>query len=1238
MKVLQVILLCLLGNSSIFAQSSTNIIQDFLDKNHKGQGLIKSDINNWTITSHHTSKQSGATYVYIRQSHQGIGISNGLANFALKDNKVFSMGNRLIDHISKKVEYTSPSINPLQAIQAAAKELKIEAPKGLKVLEAISTKQFIYNKGNISLENIPVELMYFATQGGDIKLVWDLSIYMLDADHWWSIRIDAQTGKMINKNDWVTHCQFDHSPFSRCNHKSTQKTNNPITILPALYKTMAPDQYTVFALPLESPAHGSRTVVSNPANSTASSFGWHDTNGATGAEYTITRGNNVHAYEDTSNNNSPGFSPDGGASLEFNFPLIPYAHPSTYIPGAITNLFYMNNMLHDIWYQYGFDEASGNFQQNNYGNGGNSGDYVRAETQDGSGTNNANFATPSDGNRPRMQMYIWPFGGSLGSFLTVNTPLNIAASYTATSGSFGPALPAIPLTGDIVLLEDLVAPTADGCESIVNAAQLSGKIVLINQGLCGLDYKVQAAQNAGAIAVIIANTIGFLIPMPGTTGNITIPSIMISQADANVIKSELLLGTVNGSIDNAGLSDKDSDLDNGIIAHEYGHGISNRLVGGASNSGCLHNAEQMGEGWSDWFGLMITMEPGDLGTDIRGIGTYVKGQPNTGPGIRPAPYSTDFAVNNFTYGSSNNVAISQPHGVGFIFATALWDLNWALIDFYGGTFDPDMYNGTGGNNIAMQLIIEGLKLQPCSPGMIDGRDAILQADQLLYGGVHECLIWEVFRKRGFGYSASQGSSASRSDQIEAFDMSPVCLLAIAAPIATFLSDTLNGCVTTIHFQDSSQNSPQQWFWDFGDGHSSTNQNPSHTYVLGGNYTIQLLVTNNIGSDSITQQITLNLPPAPIAIGDEVCSGNPGKLIATGTGDIQWLNIANTVVHNGDTLTINNLSNTQTYYARNIVGTPSQYTGPANASIGTGSYHSSTYHGALNFRADQSLEIVSAWVDADGPGFRTFFLANGTNTDGTTPTSIVDDVTLYLQDGPQRIMLNLMVPDTGDYNIGGSNVDLYRNTNGALFPYTIPSFISINSSSSSSVDNYYYLYDLEVREPRCISPLDTATATPIISAFSYTDTNNTFTFTDGSNGATSWLWYFGDGDSSTLQDPTHTYSTMGTYTVTLSINGGSCISTQIINGLVGIETINNNVPKITLMPNPSSGIATIILNKATLENLTIQVSGMDGRVLQTATLATGAIEFSLNIETLPSAMYIVRIHGSNFSETRKLIKE
>jgi len=179
----------------------------------------------------------------------------------------------------------------------------------------------------------------------------------------------------------------------------------------------------------------------------------------------------------------------------------------------------------------------------------------------------------------------------------------------------------------------------------------------------------------------------------------------------------------------------------------------------------------MGEGWSDYVGLMLTMEPGDQGSDIRGIGTYATGQPVDAQGIREAPYSTDFAVNNYTYADSNN-NVSQPHGIGFVWATMLWDMTWLLIDEYG--FDTDLYNGTGGNNIAIQLVMDGMKLQSCSPGFVDGRDAILEADELANDGANRCLIWDAFSNRGLGYSADQGNSFNRADQVEAFDLPPVC--------------------------------------------------------------------------------------------------------------------------------------------------------------------------------------------------------------------------------------------------------------------------------------------------------------------------------------------------------------------------------------------------------------------------------------------------------------------------------
>ncbi len=1240
MKILLLTVTLILLNTCLNAQSIEGIIQGFLDKNHEQQGYTKADVENWQITSHHKSKQSGATHVYIQQIYNGIPVSNGVANFAIKDGKVYSLGLGFVQNISQKSNYSKPKINPSQAIRKVSEQLGLGKVSETRVSEAINSKHYIFENGGISQEQIPVKLMYHEMEDKSVKLVWDLSLYTLDSEHWWSVRTDASNGEILDKIDWVTHCRFDHSPFVNCT-SHIHKKRKVATSLQSPDNLNSGAEYNVFALPLESPNHGVRTIVTDPADSVASPYGWHDTNASAGADYTITRGNNVYAYEDTSSANSPGYSPDGGPALHFNFPYNIAEQPEVNLNAAISNLFYMNNMMHDIWYRYGFDEASGNFQQNNYGNGGQGNDYVRAEALDGSGTNNANFATPTEGNRPRMQMYIWPYSSNSGSFLEINSPSNIAGSYFGIVANFGPELPAVPITSDLVLIEDNTVPVNDGCQTIVNTAQVNGKIVLIDMGVCAFVDKVQAAQDAGATAVLIANSTGFLFPMAGSSSTINIPSIMITAADANAIKAEMLIGTVNVSLDNAGISDNDSDFDNGIIAHEYGHGISKRLCGGPANSGCLSNQEQMGEGWSDWFGLMLTMEPGDMGTDVRGIGTYVKKQATDGDGIRPAPYSTDFAVNNYTYAHSNNTAdISQPHGVGFIFATALWDLNWALIDFYGGTPDPDWYNGTGGNNIAMQLIIEGLKLQPCSPGMIDGRDAILLADQLLYGGAHKCLIWEVFRKRGFGYSADQGSTASRTDQTEAFDISPVCLVANAPPVAAIDLLNLNSCVSTIHFTDSSSE-PHQWLWDFGDNSTSILQNPTHSYINDGTYNVKLIVSNNLGTDSVSIQLTITLPDPPIAISDEVCAGDSATLTASGSGIIQWLNLSNTVIYTGDSLPLGNVGSVQTYYAENTTGPAAQYTGAVDSSIGSGAYENTAYHGALNFTAEQQLEIASVWVEADGAGIRTFFLSKGTNTDGMLPTSTVDDATVYLNDGPQRVNINLMVPDSGDYYLGANDVALFRNTAGANYPYTIPGYLSITSSSDSlaASNAYYYFYDWEVREPRCVSIPDTAYAYPVTSYFTYTtdSINTVISFFDGSSGAVSWLWHFGDGDSSTQQNPIHNYAQTGTYNVTLSINNGNCISVQTINMLVNIDYINHNIPKTDILPNPSAGQFSVRLDKAVSEDLIIQISGSTGRILQTSNLNAGETLKTMDISQYPSGMYIVRIQGFNFTEIRKLIR-
>ena len=109
----------------------------------------------------------------------------------------------------------------------------------------------------------------------------------------------------------------------------------------------------------------------------------------------------------------------------------------------------------------------------------------------------------------------------------------------------------------------------------------------------------------------------------------------------------------------------------------------------------------------------------------------------------------------------------------------------------------------------MQLIIDGLKVAPCSSGFVDMRDAIILADQLTNNGINKCLIWEVFANRGLGYLAEQGDEDSRTDQVEDFSLPPSCesssnnldsgVLSINSPQSGILTQNENISVSVRNF-------------------------------------------------------------------------------------------------------------------------------------------------------------------------------------------------------------------------------------------------------------------------------------------------------------------------------------------------------------------------------------------------------------------------------------------------------
>ncbi|KAJ3230008.1 Fungalysin/Thermolysin Extracellular metalloproteinase 5 [Chytriomyces hyalinus] len=214
---------------------------------------------------------------------------------------------------------------------------------------------------------------------------------------------------------------------------------------------------------------------------------------------------------------------------------------------------------------------------------------------------------------------------------------------------------------------------------------------------------------------------------------------------------------------------RDGAFDNSVVYHEYGHGLSNRLTGGASNPNCLGSSLSggMGEGWSDVWAVVLTLPAtATRNTDID-MGRYVLG---SNKGIRTYPYSTSLTTNPHKY--SELKTTSEVHDVGEIWCSMLYEVLWNMVDVSGWVAPSQLLTGfiSGkGNADFTSVVIQGMKNQPCSPNFIQARDAIIAADKTLFGGKYACAIWKGFAKRGLGSLAVNGGSYTNS-----FDIPSTC--------------------------------------------------------------------------------------------------------------------------------------------------------------------------------------------------------------------------------------------------------------------------------------------------------------------------------------------------------------------------------------------------------------------------------------------------------------------------------
>ncbi|HKR59518.1 MAG TPA: M36 family metallopeptidase [Pyrinomonadaceae bacterium] len=527
------------------SDSADNIARGFLRRHSSLFALTASDVANLRLTNE--DNDGPVDFLEYYQTIGGLKVFEGAVQIAVsKNGEVLSVREGFLTASSKL--NLRPTLSEAQGLSKAfgyaGRKLDSSFVE-MRTRAEVGESSAFANPLGPDYEDVTSELNVLRV-GDKSRLAWHI-FAEVGPEQWYELLVDAHSGELLLRHN--------------------------------LYIEAA--QGTVY---VESPSAGARQLVSFVGDTVINtSFGWMGT-------ATVTTGNNVEAYLDTDANNAP--DPNNGSGLsnghasaanqDFTFPFSTAVDPRTQQAAVVTNLFYYNNIMHDFSYRLGFTETARNFQTNNYGRGGTGNDSVRAEAQDGSGTNNANFATPPDGSRPRMQQYL------------------------------------------------------------------------------------------------------FTSPNP----------------------------------------DRDSSVDGDVVFHEYGHGISNRLIGNGSTALSGTQSGAMGEGWSDYWAITIN---GD-----GAVGEYVTNNPN---GIRRAAYTVPANPVHDSYADVGAGGF-QVHRDGEVWAATLWDLRTQL-----------------GATISDNIVLNGMKFTPTRPSFLAARDGILQADQSLNGGANRCAIWTVFARHGMGVSA-----------------------------------------------------------------------------------------------------------------------------------------------------------------------------------------------------------------------------------------------------------------------------------------------------------------------------------------------------------------------------------------------------------------------------------------------------------------------------------------------------
>jgi len=446
---------------------------------------------------------------------------------------------------------------------------------------------------------------------------------------------------------------------------------------------------------------------------------------------------------------------------------------------------------------------------------------------------------------------------------------------------------------------------------------------------------------------------------------------------------------------------------------------------------------------------------------------------------------------------------------------------------------------------------------------------------------------------------------------------------------------------TVYFTSSSNNATN-YQWDFGDGSGSSAANPIHSYSGYGVYTVKLKVSSTCGVDSVTETQLIHVNnDAPVANNQNICVGQSATLTATATsGGISWYGTATGGVplNTGNTYITPVLDSSITYYAETDIGAPIYSCGPANNNFGTGGFFTNVNQHSIIFNCTLPQNLLTVDAYTSDTGNRTIFLTDSAG-------NVLQSSTIYLASGMNTVTLNFSLPVANNMYLAISgHTYLYRNQSGAVYPYySTDSTVILTNSDAGTNGYYYFFYNWKLQAPGCISSRTPVVVNVINTAgpFATSINNSTVNFTASTPGLSSYHWYFGDGSSSPLQDPSHTYSTSGSYTVVLIQSNGLCqdtvsqtiaVTTSGINELTGIKSFD-------IFPNPTSNLLNINVGIQQTSDWKLSINNTVGQTIlnRDVHLTSGKNTLAVDVSSYAAGVYFISLQNGDALEMRRFIK-